>query len=646
MLCKYYQITLMVLLMACSQQTPSTSNSNQNSIISDMISHIDLLDDLSTPQMRSNDPTDRHLDQTLYRRDMFATSTDSGIPQIDEFTDMSDALVNEGDASLSDMYITSDMSVDMYEFVTAPSLIVGNTGMNQNFIEVEIGTVRLIRISLTSSNIRVLSEPYIDQQPSDIANLLWKDEDGYILEVRPRSNEGSATVTIVIETNVGFLTTSFNLRVFSTTNCVYEVCDQVDNDCDGLVDESFDHLTNPNHCGTCNTVCAFPNAISVCNNSACEIDRCDLGFGDANRISADGCECVFTNDGQESNCDGLDNDCDGAIDEEWDSSTPCTIHFITNPDTCNPSLGQLDIQLDQFGALASYMSGYRNHYDAFGDSIAPIPTIADWKVFLCRAYNNENLEPNGAWLTGDDQALRTSMSSFRYEDNETFINFTIWDILITVSIRFDCNKIKYCYQMSNLSMNESFSISLFPYLDAKFGSGDDTTDYGVLEDGESIRLSIFDERLSENNIFAPSIYTSMMSVPNDNTMFLGNYQIDSQSLLKSRIENVVDTSCLDAANMVGNSNISRNGMNADEDGNYTTDSGFNVAVSQSYETSILLPNERSEEICFALEWGFTKPCYDLDQDNICYDNDNCPYIWNADQLDTDIDNQGDVCDND
>jgi len=38
-------------------------------------------------------------------------------------------------------------------------------------------------------------------------------------------------------------------------------------------------------------------------------------------------------------------------------------------------------------------------------------------------------------------------------------------------------------------------------------------------------------------------------------------------------------------------------------------------------------------------------CYDPDEDGLCYLDDNCPYDWNPDQTDTDVDEVGDVCDN-
>jgi hypothetical protein len=94
-----------------------------------------------------------------------------------------------------------------------------------------------------------------------------------------------------------------------------ETCDGVDNDCNGQADETFDFQNDPNTCGDCTTQCSYPNADALCMNGGCVQGMCNTDFWDIDAMEP-GCEyfCQETNGGIET-CDGLDNDCDGQIDD-------------------------------------------------------------------------------------------------------------------------------------------------------------------------------------------------------------------------------------------------------------------------------------------------------------------------------------------
>ena len=99
------------------------------------------------------------------------------------------------------------------------------------------------------------------------------------------------------------------------TNGGVEICDGIDNNCNGIVDEGFDLKTDVKNCGGCNKMCTFPFATASCDDGVCQQGSCLDGYYDRDP-TIPGCEtaCAKTNGGVEI-CDGLDNDCDGIVDD-------------------------------------------------------------------------------------------------------------------------------------------------------------------------------------------------------------------------------------------------------------------------------------------------------------------------------------------
>jgi len=85
-------------------------------------------------------------------------------------------------------------------------------------------------------------------------------------------------------------------------NPVTEVCDGKDNDCDGATDDGFalTSCTAPGICGSGTNECAGPGAV-----------RCDVGPGGSKDKS------------KQELCNGLDDDCDGQVDEDFFVGAPC-----------------------------------------------------------------------------------------------------------------------------------------------------------------------------------------------------------------------------------------------------------------------------------------------------------------------------------
>jgi hypothetical protein len=105
------------------------------------------------------------------------------------------------------------------------------------------------------------------------------------------------------------------------TNGGVEACDGLDNDCNGIVDDGFNFTNDPANCGGCNVACNFPFATGSCVNSVCVQGACLPGFYDRDP-QIPGCEtaCQKSNGGVEI-CDGQDNDCNGVVDDNPQAAT-------------------------------------------------------------------------------------------------------------------------------------------------------------------------------------------------------------------------------------------------------------------------------------------------------------------------------------
>ena len=114
------------------------------------------------------------------------------------------------------------------------------------------------------------------------------------------------------------------------SNTGVEICDGLDNDCNGVVDDVSPTklAADPNNCGVCGKICNFTGQkqFGVCDSTSgtptCKPGACLPGFVDTDGDPSNGCDyaCTPTNGGVEL-CDNLDNNCDKVIDEGFMKAT-------------------------------------------------------------------------------------------------------------------------------------------------------------------------------------------------------------------------------------------------------------------------------------------------------------------------------------
>ncbi len=99
-----------------------------------------------------------------------------------------------------------------------------------------------------------------------------------------------------------------------------ELCDGLDNDCNGLRDENIDLMSDRANCGRCGNVCVFAQAEPACVMGVCRMGACRPGAVDLDHDPTNGCEYACTQSGPEV-CDGRDNDCNGRVDDGFNTMT-------------------------------------------------------------------------------------------------------------------------------------------------------------------------------------------------------------------------------------------------------------------------------------------------------------------------------------
>ncbi len=148
-----------------------------------------------------------------------------------------------------------------------------------------------------------------------------KDDDCDGLFDEGLTNLGSCGTSNVGECKLGTLMCQGGTPVcVGAVNATFELCDGLDNDCDGTIDNGYDLDTDPQNCGMCGHICGSGilnggEATWACAAGLCEVASCKAGYHDNNNDPSDGCEYGVCFASGVEVCDGVDNDCNGFIDD-------------------------------------------------------------------------------------------------------------------------------------------------------------------------------------------------------------------------------------------------------------------------------------------------------------------------------------------
>ena len=424
-----------------------------------------------------------------------------------------------------------------------------------------------------------------------------------------------------------------------------EVCSDEDDDDICFEQDNCPTVSNPNQEST-------PNGLgSLCQNSTDDYDFDTISEGDNCPLNANPEQIDSDNDGIGDVCDN-DTDNDGINDEEDNCPTiinpgqgdedldgvgnACDddmgLTFTSNPLICDPELGSLVIDLDEFGAFGSANGQANNHYDPPNDTPdqGGVRTIFQGFSFLCT--ENANGVANGTWLSTNE--LPNSDIQFNRSGNRLSSEFNYRQIQVNIESELQCTTLRTCYTFTNQSNTVLSTVSLTSYLDGDlyFGTGGLSNDYGGMSSSRPIALWQFDEggdRATETPFVALSA--------RDHDHFVTSWEIGSFSEQRARIQNTT-TGCTELRN-----DINRAQSNIDVDGDLVTDRGYDVSVAMRFDVGPLQQGETSSEFCVETAWTEGSPCSDEDFDEICFTRDNCPTVYNPNQEDFDGDGLGDFC---
>lgn len=165
-------------------------------------------------------------------------------------------------------------------------------------------------------------------------------------------------------------------------------CDGLDNDCDGQIDENLTAPANDNQTG-------------VCSGS---YKKCNGAGGWVNDYSS-----VANYQANETNCDGLDNDCDGTIDEGCSCVNGTTQVCGQNVGECKTGLkicssGAWGACVGEVGPTAEICDGRDNDCNGVIDDNIASPPLNDTQLGVCADSHKSCV--SGSWANDYSSVLQ------------------------------------------------------------------------------------------------------------------------------------------------------------------------------------------------------------------------------------------------